>query len=220
MKCAQCGEDKPTSDFSKSQLKKGAEAKCTTCCQANAAAANATTTSTPEVATPTPKGKICFQCKQPNKQFSKSHLKRDDGKCTDCVDSQGPTVNSPQAPSQETPVEKETETPVRKETEKKASNVSDDNAEEIRLCCESCEVFKPEDCFDKGSDICTVCAQARKSGTRQTTMKDHGLVRADGQGYRRLSWVPDNLKEYLVFMNQEGNNENDGRQEEEEGEEE
>lgn len=211
-RCAQCKEEKPDSAFSKSQLKKGADAKCSVCSAEAAAPASPSA----------PSAKVCAQCKRSDRQFSKAQLKKEDGRCVECVQSSEAATSSPVASS--APEKKEAPTPVKEvklpevhatpQEERDAPDAKAQRSESLqpqedgddgtRISCRSCKVFKPQASFENDSLDCTVCANAKKRGVRQTTMQDHGLVASDGSSYRRLSWVPENLKEYLSFMEREG----------------
>lgn len=186
-KCSICQEEKSASCFSKAQLKKK-DSKCSECVQE--------TTAAPSEPSPTPStpGRACTSCKRSDVSFSKAQVKKEYSKCIECVAKSEPSQYNE---SKATNADKDSRT---KESplEEESQNESFDDG--VRIVCDSCHVYKPRKSFALSSEgFCTVCNQARKSGAQATTLEDHGLVASNGQSHRKLSWVPDNLKDYLVF---------------------
>jgi len=205
-KCSVCLEEKEVSQFSKSQLKKGVDAKCLKCTEA-ANMANGVNNSSND------QGKICSECKLPNKQFSKTQLlKKEVGKCTDCLEkgnketSSSPDQKSPTipSPSKQNPYPSKVKSPTSKPNSS-PTNVqggnkpSLDTDEDVRILCQSCGVYKPKSYFSEGENYCRICEDAKSRGAGQTSLKEHGLLGAGGVSHRKLSWVPENLKDFLLF---------------------
>ena len=169
-------------------------------------------------------GKICSECKLPNKQFSKTQSKKEVGKCTDCLeksnketssspDQKSPTTKTIPSPSNHNPPTNPLPSPSNLEsptsTNSSPSNIqggnkpSLDTDDDIRILCQSCGVYKPKSYFSEGETYCRICEDAKSRGAGQTTLKEHGLLGPGGVSHRKLSWVPENLIDFLLFHEQD-----------------
>lgn len=126
---------------------------------------------------------------------------------------QTPTASSPSAAPKQSSQPTGSENPKTKSPRSGSPQPQDDEDDGVRIACRSCQVFKPKSSFAAENEFCIICADAKKKGIRQTTMRDHGLVASDGSSHRKLSWVPEKLKEYLAFMEEDSQSGRGGHQE-------